>query len=172
MPIALVGLPPITDDALERIGRRNEGWAFERDDEGILLVSPTHTRGGHRNATALAQLMKWVAKTGRGKVFESSTGFKMSSGAIRAPDASWVSDERIAALTAAELAGYWPLCPDVVVEIASDSDRWSDVVAKIEMYARNGATYAIAIDPVTRDVFALGEPPTGLRFDIDAICDA
>ena len=171
MPIALVGLPPITDEALERIGRANDGWAFERDDAGDLVARPTHTRGGSRNAAALAQLMAWASTTGNGTVFESSTGFKLKSGAIRSPDASWVSNARIAALQATERVGFWPLCPDVVVEIASDSDRWSDVVAKIEMYARNGATFAIGIDPESRTVFSLGEAPAGLRFDIDAICE-
>ncbi|GAC1301903.1 MAG: Uma2 family endonuclease [Vulcanimicrobiaceae bacterium] len=172
MAIALAGLPRLSDDDLERISRLNPGWAFERDDDGVLLVSPTHTTGGPRNVAALAQLLAWSQRGAGGKVFDSSTGFTLPSGAVRSPDASWVSAERIAALSDRERRGFWPLCPDVVVEIASESDAWSELVAKIEMYARNGARYALAIDPQRRTTFAAGEPPAGLDFDIAAIVDA
>lgn len=96
----------------------------------------------------------------------------MPSGAVRSPDASWLGAARIAALTDDERSGFWRVCPDVVVEIASESDTWSDVVAKIEMYARNGARYALGIDPQRRTTFAVGEAPAGLTFDIAAIVEA
>lgn len=172
MAIALAGLPRLSDDDLERISRLNPGWAFERDDEGVLLVSPTHTNGGSRRLVAGLQLLAWAKRGAGGKVFDSSTGFRMPSGAVRSPDASWLGDARIAALTDDERSGFWRVCPGVVVEIASESDAWSDVVAKIEMYARNGAQYALGIDPQRRTTFAVGEAPAGLTFDIAAIVEA
>ena len=54
---------------------------------------------------------------------------------------------------------------------APESDDWETVLAKIERYRREGARYAVAIDPRTRDVVELGEPPAGLQLDFDAIID-
>jgi len=175
MAIALAGLPRLPDDDLERISRLNPGWAFERDDDGVLLVSPTPTNGGSRNVAAVPQLLAFVASGAGGaggKVFDSSTGFTLPSGAVRSPGASWVSSQRLAALADDERREFWPLCPDIVIEIASDTDVWSDVVAKIEMYARSGARYALAIDPQRGATFAVGEAPAGLRLDVAAIVDA
>jgi hypothetical protein len=35
-----------------------------------------------------------------------------------------------------------------------------------------GSTYAVAINPETREVVQLGVPPAGLALDFDAIIDA
>lgn len=96
----------------------------------------------------------------------------MSTGAVRCPNASWISQARIDALAPEARDGFWQICPDVVIEVASDSDYWNDLVAKIDMYARQGASYAIAVDPKQRRVYERGEAPPGLRFDVGAIADA
>ena len=168
MAVALVGLPTLSDAEPERISRLNPGWAIERDDDGALLVSPTFTEGGQRSLRAGLQLLAYAARVG-GSAFDSSTGFTMTTGAVRSPDAAWIDGARIAALSADDRRGFWKIAPDVVIEIASISDAWSDVVAKIEMYARHGTRYAIAIDPERRTTFALGSAPDGLVLDIDAI---
>ena len=55
------------------------------------------------------------------KVFDSSTGFLLPDGSVRSPDASLVRLERWQALTAEQRRGFAPLCPDLVVELASPS---------------------------------------------------
>ena len=62
--------------------------------------------------------------------------------------------------------------PDVAIEVASASDRWLDVVVKIDAYVANGAGYAVAVDPTTRERYERGTPPAGLTLDFDAIIDA
>ena len=68
--------------------------------------------------------------------------------------------------------GYWQICPEVTIEVASESDDWEALIAKIESYRREGARYAVAIDPATRRVADLGEPPRGLSLDFAAIIAA
>jgi hypothetical protein len=59
-----------------------------------------------------------------------------------------------------------------VIEVASPTDAWPTVVAKIDNYLVDGVRYAIAIDPATRAVYERGTKPEGLALDVDAIVDA
>lgn len=40
------------------------------------------------------ELELWVRKNKKGLTFSSSTGFLLPNGAMRSPDACWISDER------------------------------------------------------------------------------
>jgi Uma2 family endonuclease len=62
--------------------------------------------------------------------------------------------------------------PDVVIEIASPTDAWVEVKRKVDKHERDGATYAIAIDPKTHDVYARGRCPNDLVLDLEAISEA
>ena len=44
-----------------------------------------------------------------------------------------MSQPRIDALTPAQAVGFWPLSPDVAIEVKSDTDEFQDVIAKIEL---------------------------------------
>jgi len=169
----IVGLAHTSDDELEALGRLNPGWSFERDDDGRVIMSPTHSQSGFRSTEAAKQLFRWFDRTAPGgKLADSSTGFKLSTGAVRSPDASWLSQERIDAIEPEKRTGYWEICPDVTIEVASESSDWELLLEKIASYRREGARYAVAIDPATRRVVELGEPPAGLALDFDAIIDA
>ncbi len=71
-----------------------------------------------------------------------------------------------------ERAGFWPLSPDVAIEIKSASDRFRDTIAKIDFYMKHGTRYAVAIDPFVREVVERGEAPDGLSLDFARIIDA
>ena len=167
-----VVFPPVSDEELVRLSDRNPGWQFERDDDGATLVSPNSTEGSAQSGEAFGQLRDYVRSGAGGRAFESSAGFTLSTRAVRSPDASWISPERIAATPEEHRVGFWRVCPDVVIEVASPSDRWSYVCKKIDMYAREGARYAGAFNPATRDTYERGTPPAGLTLDVDAIFDA
>jgi len=159
------------DDALARLSRDQPEWSFELDSDGSLIVSPTHTEGGTRDVEAAIQLAAF-AKTHGGKTFGSSTGFRMPDLSVRSPDASWISSERIARLTPEERTKYWRVCPEIVIEVLSDSDSWATLLRKLDMYARNGARFVVGIDPFARLVETCGVAPDGLRLDYDAIMEA
>jgi Uma2 family endonuclease len=174
MSIALKGpLVIVTDEDLVRVSHDNPGYRFEREADGTIIVSPTHTKGGAKSAEACGQLRDYKKRAG-GKVFDSSTGFAVGPRVrVLSPDASWVSDPRIAAVTAAGSAdGFWRISPDIVIEVRSDSDRFEHTVRKIERFVERGTAYAVAIDPVTREVVQRGTKPDDLELDFDAIIDA
>ena len=107
----------VNDDDLVRVSRDNPGYRFEREEDGTIIVSPTHTKGGAKSLEAAAQLRDYKKQVG-GNAYDSNTGFAIGPlQRVYAPDASWVSQPRIDALTLAQASGFWPLSPDVAIEV-------------------------------------------------------
>ncbi len=163
----------IANDAdLVRVSRENPGYRFEREADGAVVVSPTNTRGGAKSAEACGQLRDYKKRVG-GNAFDSNTGFAIGPASrVYSPDASWVSQLRIDAIDPALREGFWPISPDVVIEVTSKSDRFSETVEKIQAFVDRGTVYAVAIDPATREVVEIGVAPPDLALDFDAIIDA
>jgi Uma2 family endonuclease len=67
------------------------------------------------------QLQSWARTVDGWIVFECSGGFRLADGSVRSPDVSLVRLDRWRALSEAEREGFPPLCPDLVVELASPS---------------------------------------------------
>jgi Uma2 family endonuclease len=162
----------VNDGDLVRVSRDNPGYRFEREQDGTIIVSPSHTKNGAKSGEASGQLRDYKKQVG-GNAFASNSGFAIGPlQRVYAPNASWVSQPRIDALAPAQASGFWPLSPDVAIEVKSDTDEFADVVAKIESYIERGSSYAAAIDPTTREVVQRGTAPAGLLLDFDAIIDA
>ena len=122
----------------------NPDAVLELDAQGHLIsMTPTGGDTGSRNSRLLMRLLLWADRTGGWKVFDSSTGFRLPDGSVLSPDASLVSLERWQALSPEQRRGFPPLCPDLVVELASPSDEGPRGVAalrrKLTAYQLNGA---------------------------------
>ncbi len=161
-----------TDDDLIRIGEENPGYQVEREEDGTVTISPTSTRTSAKTLEAAFQLKLYAKKVG-GSAFGSDAGFAVGPGeALKCPDASWASPKTIASIPPENEEGFWPVSPDVAIEVTSRTDRFTATVAKVEMYRERGSQYAVAINPDTREVQERGTPPDGLALDFDAIIDA
>lgn len=154
-PHRLSGSAAGFDDAqFTAFARLHPDLRIERDSTGKLIVMPpTGWNAGKRNANLTMQLAQWARTDGDGVAADSSTGFKLPNGAIRSPDAAWVTNERLATLSPAELDGFPPLCPDFVVELRSPGDTLEELHAKMREYIANGARLGWLIDPDSRTVF-------------------
>jgi Uma2 family endonuclease len=101
-------------------------------------------------------LLLWADQQGGWKVFDSSSGFRLPDGSVLSPDVSLVWQERWDALTAEERRGFAPLCPDLVVELASPSDEGprglSALREKLSRYQANGAQLGWLLIPEQRAV--------------------
>jgi len=71
---------------------------------------------------------------------------------VRSPDASVVRLDRWQALSAAERESFPPLCPDLVVELASPSDELEFLRRKMVAYMTNGARLGWLLLPQKRTV--------------------
>jgi Uma2 family endonuclease len=130
----------LTDEQFFHLCQNNRDLRFERTATGeLIIMPPTGSETGERNADLTYQLRAWSRQNKLGKSFDSSTGFKLPNGAERSPDASWVKIERWNTLTQAEKERFAPLCPDFVVELMSKSDSLEKTRAKIREYINNGA---------------------------------
>lgn len=118
----------LTDEQLFQLCQINRELRIERSATGeLLIMSPTGSETGGHNAVLSGQLWLWNRQTGLGKSFDSSTGFKLSNGAVRSPDAAWLQRERWSSLTTEQKQQFAPLCPDLVVELCSPSDTPEDL---------------------------------------------
>ena len=138
----------ITDEEFEKICRENRDRKFERTAQGeLVIMSLTGGETGRRNIKLSARLEVWSDAAQLGVAFDSSTGFRLPNGAIRSPDAAWVSQSRWDALTPEQRKKWVPLCPDFVVELKSPSDDIADLQTKMLEYQENGLKLGWLIDP-------------------------
>jgi Uma2 family endonuclease len=98
------------------------------------------------------QLANWSDQDATGETFDSSTGFTLSNGATRSPDAAWISLDRWNALTDDEKRSFAPICPDFVIELRSSSDTLVELQEKMQEYMENGARLGFLIDRKNRSV--------------------
>jgi Uma2 family endonuclease len=83
---------------------------LERLSNGDLVVmAPTGSEKGNRNADLSLEVGLWNRRQGQGKVFDSSTGFALPDGSDRSPNLAWISQAKWDALTPEERRGFLPL---------------------------------------------------------------
>ncbi len=142
-----------TDDEFWDFCRQNDEMRIEMTKEGdVIIMPPTGWDTGERNSEINLQLRLWAKQDKRGKVGESSTGFKLPNGATVSPDASWVLKERLEKFTAKQREKFLPMCPDFVLELRSASDSLKITQNKMTEYIENGARLGWLIDPKNKKV--------------------
>ncbi len=160
MDAATVSLPPtlqlsldLTDEQFFQLCQNNRDLKFERTASGeIIIMPPTGGETSNRNIELAYQLQAWSRQNKLGKAFDSSGAFTLPSGAIRAPDVSWLKLERWEALTPQQRGKFIPLCPDFVVELLSPTDSFKQTQLKMQEYIENGARLGWLIDAKNRRV--------------------
>jgi Uma2 family endonuclease len=143
----------LTDEQFFELCSANRDLRFERSADGeLIIMAPTGGGTGNKNAELGIDLGIWNRQTRLGKVFDSSTGFKLPNGADRSPDASWVRLERWNALTEEQKDSFIPLAPDFAVELRSRTDALKTIQAKMREYMDNGVRLGWLIDAKTQRV--------------------
>jgi len=156
-PAALeLHMSPVIDMSREQffqLCQLNRDVRIERNAEGsIVVMTPAGGETGARNGLVGAALYRWAEEDGTGVAFDSSAGFELPNGAVRAPDAAWVPRYRLARLSPEDKELFLPLCPDFVIELLSPSDSRAVARRKMEEYRANGARLGWLIDPARRQV--------------------
>jgi Uma2 family endonuclease len=150
----------LTDEQFYQLCRRNPDVKFERNAKGeLLIMSPTGGETGNRNAEILVEFVIWNRQSKLGKVFDSSTGFKLPNRANRSPDVAWIKQERWDTLTPEQKEKFPPIAPDFVLELMSPSDDLQKVQEKMQEYMDNQVKLGWLIDRKTRrvEIYLLGK---------------
>ena len=143
----------ITDDQFYQLCRENPDVKFERNAQGaIIVMTPTGGETGSYNSEINADFVIWNRQTKLGVCFDSSTCFKLPSGANRSPDVSWIKQERWDTLTLEQKQKFPPIYPDFVLELMSPTDSLKDTQDKMQEYMNNGVKLGWLINRKTRRV--------------------
>lgn len=156
----------LTDDQLLAFARANDPYKVERTAHGdILIMAPTGFLSSQRESTLLFHLSQWNEQVKLGIATSSSGGFLLPNGAVRAPDAAWVTLERYQAYDSKALRGFAPFAPDFVAEIASPSDNLKELHSKLAEWIGNGVRLGWLLDPTTETawVYQPGTQPTQIN---------
>ena len=106
----------------------------------------------------LSQAPRISEATPAGVCCGAETGFilQRTPDVVRAPDAAFVAGERIPATGVP--TGLWPFAPDFAVEVASPSDRFTELQTKVAEYFHAGTRLVWIVEPATRTVHVYRAP--------------
>jgi len=150
----------LTEEQFYQLCVDNRDLRLERNAQGeLIIMSPTGGETSIRNADLTFQVFSWNQKRQLGTVFDSSGGFTLPNGAVRAPDVSWVEKSRWEVLSPEQREKFLPLCPDFALELMSPSDTLTEVREKMQEYRANGCRLGWLINPKKREVeiYRLGQ---------------
>jgi len=166
-PLQLPADLKLTPEQFAQVCAANPEAVLELSADGQLItMTPTGSETGSRNSRLVMRLQLWADRAGGWKVFDSSTGFALPDGSVLSPDAALIELERWQALSTEQRRGFAPLCPDLVVELASPSDQGPRGAAalrdKMARYQANGARlgWLLLPDEQAVEVWAGSGQPT------------
>ncbi|MDT4898998.1 MAG: hypothetical protein QOH25_4075 [Acidobacteriota bacterium] len=130
----------------------HDGFRYELVKGELVRMSPTGGKHGILTARITLALAQYVEANGLGETLGAETGFILATNpdTVRAPDAAFVSRERIPPGDFPEK--FWPGAPDLAVEVISPSDTLYEVEEKIEEYLEAGVKLIWIINPKKRTI--------------------
>ena len=154
LTIQLEPVVRMTDEQFFELCQLNQDLTIERNATGeLVFMSPTGSEGEQRNFSLIGQLWLWTKQDGTGVGFGSSGGFTLPNGAVRSPDAAWISKIRWQRIDPELRKRFAPICPDFVVELRSETDNLQVLQDKMREYIDNGASLGWLIDPQAQQVY-------------------
>lgn len=102
-------------------------------------------------------LETFVRERGGGAVaFEAGFLLVEDPPTVRGPDVAFIASERLPPGETPK--GFWPLAPDLVVEVLSPSNRTTAVLEKVLEYLSAGTRLVWVVDPETESVMTYPSP--------------
>lgn len=141
-------------DQFWRFCGQNPDLRLELTARREIVVRPwAGLDGSFRIGEASFQLHRWAERNGRGRGLGSDAGYALPNGAVLSPNASWVSNERVAPLTKEQRRRWLPFAPDFIIELVSPFDQIGALRTKMDEWIANGALLGWLIDPDNQTVY-------------------
>ena len=130
----------------------NNGKRCELVDGVLHMMSPAGGRHGRIAAKLLLRVGSHVEQRRLGETFAAETGFllRRNPDTVRAPDVAFVRQERATRID--DDTGFVTVVPDLVGEVVSPRDSFSEVEGKVFSWLAAGTRLVIVVDPMTRTV--------------------
>jgi Uma2 family endonuclease len=137
----------------EELALRPDLEPCELIDGRIVPLTPTGHVHGSIEARLTVSLGIYARESGRGQVLSGEVGLyiRRNPDTVRAADLLYISHSRFSRNPG---KSYLEVAPELVVEVLSPQDRWSEVMEKLSDYFEAGVDRAWVVDPRTRRVFA------------------
>ena len=138
----------VTADELLRMSDREQDYELVRGR--LIPVSPAFSIASIVASNVMGEMRHYAREHRLGICSGADWGFRLSSNpdTVRAPDAAFVSGERIPAEGIPK--GYWEGAPDLAIEVRSPNDRPSEILTKVAEYLTAGARLVWTLDPARR----------------------
>ena len=147
MPTATQSL--VTGEELAEMGDIGRCELVEGE---IIMRSPTGWRHGDFELRLGRALGNFVEEYGRGKVLVGEVGIytRRNPDTVRGADVIFISHTRLAQVKS---PSYLDVAPELVIEVMSPDDRWTEVNQKIREYFAMGVTLVWVVDPPVKTVW-------------------
>ena len=148
----------LNHNEFEQLCQDNPELRLELSATGELIaMTPAALESSGKNGDLFGQIWYWNLKTKQGKIFDSSGGFTLPSGAVKSPDVTWIQNSKLANLS---FDVTFPIVvPDFVIELRSKTDNLKTLQAKMLEYQANGVRLGWLINPKNNEVeiYRLGQ---------------
>jgi Uma2 family endonuclease len=148
----------ITHAEFEQLCQDNPEMRFELTATGELItMAPAGWESSEKNGDLTTQVGNWNRKSRLGKVFDSSGGFTLPSGAIRSPDVTWIEKSKFENVSSH--IAFPLIVPDFVIELRSMTDSLKTLQDKMLEYQANGVRLGWLINPQQQqvEIYRLGK---------------
>ncbi len=114
-------------------------------------MTPAGAFHGKIERLLLTRIGDYADANGLGEIFPGDTGFLLetSPDTVRSPDVAFVCAERVPPEV---VEGFFPVPPDLAIEIRSPDDRNAEVLAKISQYLATGVRVVWDVNPKAKTV--------------------
>jgi Uma2 family endonuclease len=162
-PIEIDQANPITGEDLYKMGNIGPSELVKGE---IVRMTPTgfmHGRVEHRIARALDA---FLVEHKLGEIISGEVGIYTGRNpdTVRAPDVAFISNERIAKVKS---KSYLDTAPELIVEVLSPDDPWSELMEKLDEYFSIGVKLVWVADPRKRQVYVYQSATKVQRFDVN-----
>jgi Uma2 family endonuclease len=132
----------------------------------IVYQMPTGRLHGRIESFIAALFLRYLLKNPIGEVYSGEVGIYTGRNpdSVRAADVVFISHPR---LRQVQSDGYLEVAPDLVVEIMSPGDRWSDVHEKLEEYFAIDVQMVWVLDPKLKQIRVYRSPDDVIRLTRD-----
>lgn len=139
---------PVTAEELLR--KPDDGFRYELVEGELRKTPPAGSDHGYIALRVASRLERHVTANALGRAYAAETGFLIARDpdTVRAPDAAFVSRERVE--KAGHVMGYWPGAPDLAVEVTSPSDTHTEVMEKALAWLKARSHMVLVVDPSQR----------------------
>ncbi len=152
--VTVIENPPLTTETLitgEALAEMGDIGRCELVEGEIVMKSPTGWRHGKYERRLGQWLGEFVDEHALGEVMVGEVGFytRRNPDTVRGADVIFISNERLAQVKS---ASFLDVAPELVVEVMSPDDRWSEVKQKIREYFAAGVNLVWVADPADKTV--------------------